>query len=772
MLKWIISSSALILAVAAIRFALRGKLTARVQYAVWALVMLRLLLPFSIGTSGASVATVVERSPVVQLSERINGADSLELTPTGEVEAYYDGAGQGTVVAENASEAQFNFMSALLSIQKLLTPLWIMGAVGLGLTFIGAGLRFSAEVRRSRERLINANSTLPVYVTDAVDSPCLFGLFRPVIYVTPAVAGDECLMRHALAHETSHYAQRDHIWCVLRCVCLAMHWYNPLVWLAANLSKRDCELACDERTVKRLGETERANYGRSLIKLTCENARGAVVATTMCAKPKELKERIAMLTKKKRSFLAILLAALLAMTATACSFTGGESTSSPTPASTAASIVPAEGQNGENVFSFTAPEGADSVYIRAYQLKDGAWEAFISSSTAMNGSTGGQLVCDFDPTAKTFAFGLTFEDGSSYERENLNLGDRAPDIESWGAVWMSDPVDVALDEEVPLYMFNGVRGETGANSFNFFKNPEDITELGEADDEYICFTVTFQSDGAALDPVATSSPTPAMPENQGSDIVGFRTVYSDTESYSDVVNTWVRAYASNLVMGLAEDDPASCSGVSIEEISLVAAAMTQPERVIAYMQVGCTPRDEDAFIKTFGQVGAIINAVTEEILVSLDRYVVLEHRGDYWECTSASTDRPDLWGYMAQISRDDYENYVYELSQSGISPESLISQVNYSELGEASDDSWEALLEALETASISGLTGTDRSNDQCIRDIYVMYTALASDGAYSEWLTEILASQRQSDESAFEQALSAFGEDDQQTILSLSVPLD
>ena len=280
------------------------------------------------------------------------------------------------------------------------------------------------------------------------------------------------------------------------------------------------------------------------------------------------------------------------------------------------------------------------------------------------------------------------------------------------------------------------------------------------------------ADDAVLDPVATPSSTPAMPENQSSDIVGFRTVYSDTESYSDVVNTWVRAYASNLVMGLAEDDPASCSGVSIEEISLVAAAMTEPERVIAYMQVGCTPRDEDAFIKTFGQVGAIINPVTEEILVSLDRYVVLENRGDYWECTSASTDRPDLWGYMAQISRDDYENYVYELSQSGISPESLISQVNYSELGDASDDSWMALLEALETASISGLTGTERSNDQCIRDIYVMYTALASDGAYSEWLTEILASQRQSDESAFEQALSAFGEDDQQTILSLSVPLD
>ena len=46
-------------------------------------------------------------------------------------------------------------------------------------------------------------------------------------------------LRHVLAHELTHYAHKDHIWSLLRCLALALHWYNPLVWLAAALSKRD-----------------------------------------------------------------------------------------------------------------------------------------------------------------------------------------------------------------------------------------------------------------------------------------------------------------------------------------------------------------------------------------------------------------------------------------------------------------------------------------------------------------------------------------------------
>lgn len=80
---------------------------------------------------------------------------------------------------------------------------------------------------------------LPVYLVEGLSSPCLFGLFRPAIYLTPEAVENETVLRHVLAHEATHYAHKDHIWSALRCTALALHWYNPLVWLAVSLSKAD-----------------------------------------------------------------------------------------------------------------------------------------------------------------------------------------------------------------------------------------------------------------------------------------------------------------------------------------------------------------------------------------------------------------------------------------------------------------------------------------------------------------------------------------------------
>ena len=74
------------------------------------------------------------------------------------------------------------------------------------------------------------------------------------------VLTDKTAQRHVLAHELTHYRHGDHLWSLLRCVAVTLHWYNPLVWLAAALSRRDAELACDEGTLHRLGEEERTAY--------------------------------------------------------------------------------------------------------------------------------------------------------------------------------------------------------------------------------------------------------------------------------------------------------------------------------------------------------------------------------------------------------------------------------------------------------------------------------------------------------------------------------
>ena len=159
-----------------------------------------------------------------------------------------------------------------------------------------------------------------------METPCLFGVLRPAIYLTPEAASEPVTLAHSVEHELTHYRHGDHIWALLRCLCLVLHWYNPLVWLAAALSRRDAELACDEATIRRLGEAERAAYGRTLIRISCERRATLLrTATTMNCGKRGLRERIALIAKRpKTAAYALVILILAAIAVTGCTFTGAQ----------------------------------------------------------------------------------------------------------------------------------------------------------------------------------------------------------------------------------------------------------------------------------------------------------------------------------------------------------------------------------------------------------------------------------------------------------------
>jgi hypothetical protein len=179
---------------------------------------------------------------------------------------------------------------------------------------------------RKNQKPLECDSPIPVYISDAAISPCLVGLFRPAVYLTPECAADETIFRHVLAHELTHYAHKDHIWALVRCVCLCVYWFNPLVWIAAWFSRRDCELACDEGAIKRLGEAERIAYGRSLLLVVSQaspSGRLMLTATTMAESKKQLKERVKFIAHKpKWSLIATACMMLVCILVTGCVVTG------------------------------------------------------------------------------------------------------------------------------------------------------------------------------------------------------------------------------------------------------------------------------------------------------------------------------------------------------------------------------------------------------------------------------------------------------------------
>lgn len=332
MMQWIVSSSVLILVVIALRYVLRGKLSLRMQYALWLLVLVRLLVPVSFGASDLSVMNAVpERAPTVQ-----QGTYKQDIV--GERNDAPANAGTVGIPAQSMNEAAppnlvQNVTTATVTAPtvektdwaRIAKTVWLAGAAALGLVFLAVNLRFGKKLRRSRERVEETNACLPVYESGETDTPCLFGVAKPSIYVTPDTRTEAETLRYALAHEQTHYRHGDNLWAVLRGVCLALHWYNPLVWWAAELSRRDAELACDEATIRRIGESERAAYGRTLIRMTCEKRPALLVtATMMTDSGKGLKERISLLVKKPKTAAYTAVAVLLiAGFSVACTFTGG-----------------------------------------------------------------------------------------------------------------------------------------------------------------------------------------------------------------------------------------------------------------------------------------------------------------------------------------------------------------------------------------------------------------------------------------------------------------
>ena len=289
----------------------------------------RLLIPVSFGSTDISVMSVVEKAPAVQAVESVREVDTIWQAHDGSVEGYPAGPlmpDTPVTVAPSVTNDQFSRMESALTLRKVLLPIWWCGAAVTLLVFLTANLRFAARLRKSRRPLTVEGAALSVYVADERAVPCLFGLFRPAIYVTQAAADDPELLRHTVAHETTHFRQGDHVWALLRTVCLALHWWNPLVWWAAKLSRQDGELACDEATIRALGESERTAYGRTLIRMACgPGSHVLLTATTMDGGKTSLHERIVLLAKKPRTAvtaaIAVVLAAALCI---GCTFTGAK----------------------------------------------------------------------------------------------------------------------------------------------------------------------------------------------------------------------------------------------------------------------------------------------------------------------------------------------------------------------------------------------------------------------------------------------------------------
>lgn len=336
----LLTSSVLILALLALRRLFRRTISRRMQYTLWALVLVRLLVPLNVGTLAHNVLSAAE--PVQTAVEKrletpvLYMQDGTERHPTqllsGE-ESQGDPQSPPSDAAQSAPADEYSIVAPTyraVALSEALTYVWYAGMLIVGAWFLFTNLRFARALRKARTPYSVEGCRYPVYLVSALPSPCLFGVLRPAIYLNNAAAASPELLRFVLAHEQTHARHLDPLWSLLRGLCLTVYWFDPLVWLAAVLSREDGELACDEGTLRALGADERTAYGKALLSLVpvCTKPQNPLLgATTMTGGKKSLKERVTRIAENRQAKTAAVFAAVaLAALVCAVSFTGAPDT--------------------------------------------------------------------------------------------------------------------------------------------------------------------------------------------------------------------------------------------------------------------------------------------------------------------------------------------------------------------------------------------------------------------------------------------------------------
>lgn len=345
----IITSSVLILCIMLIRIVFKGRIGGRLQYALWLLVALRLIVPSSaqIHMAIGSIEWFRVMDLVVDLEGRFGDVtEQLEKPvqfhmsldgPLGEQVMSFMLGEELNLSSEDGPTSVFvaGKVGGLIWMD-IVRGIWIGGMLVVALWIIITNIVFTRKLHKGRKEFAlpeelaylcsrkpqeadaqkkGAKCRIRLYTTDYLTSSCLYGLpGREAIYLTPDIAADASKLRHVVAHEMCHRRHGDSFWSILRSVLLCVYWMNPLVWAAAVLSKRDCELACDEAALRILGEEERISYGETLLSIITGKNRLfdiACTATTMQGAGRSIKERIRFIAEKPKVLGAAVVAALV-----------------------------------------------------------------------------------------------------------------------------------------------------------------------------------------------------------------------------------------------------------------------------------------------------------------------------------------------------------------------------------------------------------------------------------------------------------------------------
>ena len=326
-----ISASIIVLAILLARIFMR-KAPKWVNVAVWVLVALRLCLPFSLQSelslvpnTEKSIVSIASENEVKEVTGETVVTPSVEnLSPETEVpsapvipnnpdfenETQQGESAPAPTVPESVKPAVSEKADYTQIILNILIAVWLVG-ITIMLTYMIVS--YVKIYFRIREGAPDTDNTV---LCDRINTAFIMGIVKPTIYLPSNL--DERYKKYVIAHESAHLKRKDYLWKLIAFILLTVYWFNPLVWVAYIMLCRDIEFACDEKVIKTLGESCKADYSEAL--LNCSIKKRAVNINPLAFGEVSVKDRIINILNYKKPSLWITIISLILVVCIAVCF--------------------------------------------------------------------------------------------------------------------------------------------------------------------------------------------------------------------------------------------------------------------------------------------------------------------------------------------------------------------------------------------------------------------------------------------------------------------
>ncbi len=276
--------------------------------ALWALVAVRLVCPFSIEAPWSLMPpTYAVSEPTSPVTDAVTDPVTVPSRPA--APSVPPSVSEETV-REDLTERPPATSDRAVDWWAVASYGWLAGAAVMLTYAVVSTLRLRRRVRAAMriERR--------VYLCDEIDTPFILGVIRPRIYLPSTLSEEE--RAYVLAHERAHLGRGDHIIKPFGFLLLSLYWFHPLLWVAYILLCRDVEQACDERVIRTMEGGDRAQYASTLLR--CSVPRRAVTACPLAFGESAVKRRIRAIADYRKPTFWIVTAAVVALIAAALFF--------------------------------------------------------------------------------------------------------------------------------------------------------------------------------------------------------------------------------------------------------------------------------------------------------------------------------------------------------------------------------------------------------------------------------------------------------------------